>query len=284
MNKLQKNLFSASKLIPTYAILTVLGFLFFFPFFYMFVIASHSKATMFSNPPNIWFGSGLSDNLNQLLFLQTQVDYLKTYVNSISIAVLQVVATIFFCTMGGFALAKYDFKFKKFIFIFIMSTMAFPAFLNIIPFYKMMVAFGWINKWRALIVPGMAGAMGIFLMKQYMEESLPDELLDAARIDGLSEFGILLKIVFPLAKPAMGVLSMITFIGSWNNFMGAWIFIPKLDKTTLPVALRTLNAVSFGEFGMVYAGTALAILPLLVVFFMASKQFISGLTAGSVKG
>jgi multiple sugar transport system permease protein len=267
-----------------YTSLVGLAFVFFFPFYYMFVIASHPRETMFRTPPNVWFGDALGENLERLLFVQEQVPYLLNYFNSIMIALLTVVTTIFFCTMGGFALAKYDFKGKKFIFLFILSTMAFPPFLNIIPFYRMMVAFGWINQWRALIVPGMANAMGIFLMRQYMEESIPTALLDAARIDGLNEFGILTRVAFPLAKPGMGVLAIITFVGSWNNFLGAFILLPRLRSTTLTVALNTLNAVSFGEFGMVYAGTAMAILPLLVLFFLASRQFISGLTSGSVKG
>lgn len=267
-----------------YTTLIGLAGIFFFPFYYMFIIASHPRETMFRTPPNIWFGGALGENLQQLLFVQEQVPYLLNYANSILIALLTVVTTLFFCTMGGFALAKYEFKGKKFVFLFILSTMAFPPFLNIIPFYRMMVAFGWINRWRALIVPGMANAMGIFLMRQYMEDSIPDALLDAARIDGLSEFGILGRIVFPLAKPGMGVLAIITFVGSWNNFLGAFILLPNLRSTTLTVALNTLNAVSFGEFGMVYAGTAMAIVPLLILFFLASRQFISGLTSGSVKG
>ncbi|TVQ97565.1 MAG: carbohydrate ABC transporter permease [Spirochaetaceae bacterium] len=267
-----------------YASLAGLAFVFFFPFYYMFIIASHPRETMFRTPPNLWFGGALWDNVHRLIFVQEQVPFLVNYANSVMIAVLTVVTTLFFCTMGGFALAKYDFRGKKFIFVFILSTMAFPPFLNIIPFYRMMVAFGWINRWRALIVPGMANAMGIFLMRQYMEESIPNALLDAARIDGLNEFGILTRVAFPLAKPGMGVLAIITFVGSWNNFLGAFILLPRLQSTTLTVALNTLNAVSFGEFGMVYAGTAIAILPLLVIFFLASRQFISGLTSGSVKG
>ncbi|AFG36799.1 carbohydrate ABC transporter permease [Spirochaeta africana] len=265
---------------------TLLGFavLFFFPFYYMFVIASHPRATMFRTPPNLWFGGALMTNIRQLLYGQQQIPFLLNYYNSVAIALLTVVTTVFFCTMGGFALAKYEFRFKTFIFFFIMATLAFPPFLNIIPFYRMMAAFGWINKWRALIVPGMANAMGIFLMRQYLEESIPKDLLDAARIDGMSEFRILLRIVFPLAKPAMGVLSIIVFVGQWNNFLGAFILLPGIRRTTLPVALNALNAVSYGQFGMVYAGTALTILPLLLVFFVASRQFISGLTAGSIKG
>ncbi|MFW5801115.1 MAG: carbohydrate ABC transporter permease [Spirochaeta sp.] len=284
MKKYLSTLKDISKQAGLYIVLLGFAVLFFFPFYYMFIIASHPRETMFTTPPNLWFGGALWTNIDQLLFQQTQIPFALNYVNSVLIAVLTVVTTVFFCTMGGFALAKYEFKYKKFIFFFILSTMAFPPFLNIIPFYRMMAAFGWINQWRALIVPGMANALGIFLMRQYLEESIPKDLLDAARIDGLNEFRILMRVVFPLAKPAMGVLAIVAFVGQWNNFLGAFILLPNLNRTTLPVALNALNAVSFGEFGMVYAGTALTILPLLIVFFVASRQFISGLTAGSVKG
>lgn len=275
---------SAVKGTLLYSVIVLFAAIFFFPFYYMFVISSHPRDTIFAMPPNLWFGGDFLENIRQLVFVQPHIPYLQNYMNSVIIAVLAVATTLFFCTMGGFALAKYEFKFKKFMFFFILATIAFPPFLNIIPFYRMMSAFGWINRWRALIIPGMANAMGIFLMRQYLEESIPHSLLDAARIDGLSEFRILLQVVFPLAKPGMGVLAIITFIGSWNNFIGPLVLIPARDRTTLPVALNTLNNLSFGEFGMIYSGTALAILPLLIVFFFASKQFISGLTAGSLKG
>ncbi|MFP4510452.1 MAG: carbohydrate ABC transporter permease [Spirochaetota bacterium] len=284
MNTLPSKLSSGIKNLLLYSVLSFFAVLFFFPFYYMFIIASHPRSTIFAMPPNIWFGGELLNNLRQLLVVQQHIPYLQNYLNSVIIAVVSVAAVLFFCTMGGFALAKYEFKFKKYVFFFILSTIAFPPFLNIIPFYRMMATFGWINQWRALIVPGMANAMGIFLMRQFLEESIPNDLLDAARIDGLNEFRILVRVVFPLAKPGMGVLAIITFIGSWNNFMGPLVLIPARARTTLPVALNTLNNLAFGEFGMIYAGTAMAILPLLIVFFIASKQFIAGLTAGSLKG
>lgn len=185
--------------------------------------------------------------------------------------------------MAGFAFAKYQFKFKKQLYQFVIATLAIPGFLNIVPFYKMMVAFGWMNTWLPLVVPGMAGAFGIFLMTQFMENSLPEEILEAGRIDGLTEFGLLMKIAFPLAKPGMAILGIITFIGSWNSFTSAMIFLPNVKKTTLPVALSMLNSRVDNNMGALMLGTALSLVPLIIVFIAFSKQIIAGLTAGAVK-
>ncbi|HKL71929.1 MAG TPA: carbohydrate ABC transporter permease [Marinilabiliaceae bacterium] len=204
--------------------------------------------------------------------------------NSVGIATLATITVIFFCTMGGFALSKYEFKGKKVIFLFIMSTMAIPSFLNIIPFFKIMVSIKWYGTWLALIIPGMANAFGIFMMTQYMQESIPNELLDAARIDGLNEFGILMRVAFPLAQSGVAVLGIITFIGSWNNFMGALIMLPTINKTTIPVALTKLSMQMDGDRGGLMVGSILAVIPLMVVFIAFNRQIIDSLTAGSVKG
>jgi len=261
-----------------YAVLIVFTLLFAFPFYYVFVLASWSR--IYSNPPHLWFGSDIPVNLNSLL---SQLPFHVNFFNSLSIAVLATAGTVFFCTMGGYAFAKFEFKGKKGLLLFIISTMAIPAFLNIIPFFKMMVAFGWYKTWLPLIVPGLANAFGIFLMTQFLENSIPSDLLSAARIDGLNEFQILIKVVFPLAKPGIAILGTVTFIGSWNNFLGALIMLPDPKHSTIPVALSSLFVRSDGNFGGLMLGTALALLPLLIAFMFFSKKIIANLTAGSIK-
>lgn len=173
---------------------------------------------MFMIPPPFWFGDGIKSNFDSHL---KQLPFFRNMFNSAAVATLATLTTVFFCTMAGFAFAKYRFKGKKAAFNFILITLAIPQLLGIIPFFKMMVWFRWLNTWFPLFIPTMASAFGIFLMRQYLEGSIPVDLLDAARIDGMGEFFILLRIVFPLAKPAIAVLGMSTFIGSWNNFFGA---------------------------------------------------------------
>jgi multiple sugar transport system permease protein len=258
-----------------------IALVFAFPFYYVFVLATWPSSKILVFPPHFLFGDGVKDNLVSLF---QRVPFAINFMNSLGIAVLSTLSVLLFCTMAGFAFSKYEFKFKKQLFGFVIATMAIPGFLNIIPFYKMMVSFHWINTWLPLIVPGMAGAFGIFLMTQFLQNAIPLELLDAARIDGLGEFSILLRIVFPLAKSGLAVLGVVTFVGSWNNFTGPLILLPKVNSTTLPVALSVLNSRVDNNMGALMIGNALTLLPLLVVFMFFSRQIIAGLTAGAVKG
>jgi multiple sugar transport system permease protein len=258
-----------------------MALIFAYPFYSIFVLATWRAQEVLSFPPHLFFGPSILENFEQL---KERIPFIVNFRNSLGIAVCATVTVTFFCTVAGFAFAKYEFKFKNQLYLFVISTMAIPSFLNIIPFYKMMVQFRWINTWLPLIVPGMASAFGIFLMTQFLTNSIPDELLDASRIDGLSEFGILLRIVFPLAKPGLAVLGMVTFIGAWNNFTGPLILLPKVEATTLPVALTVLNSRVDNNLGALFLGNALTVLPLMIVFLLFSKQIISGLTAGAIKG
>jgi multiple sugar transport system permease protein len=258
-----------------------LALVFAFPFYYVFVLATWPSNQIMVFPPHFLFGNGVMANLESLF---QRVPFAINFMNSLGIAVLSTLSVLLFCTMAGFAFSKYEFRFKKQLFAFVIATMAIPGFLNIIPFYKMMVALKWINTWLPLIVPGMAGAFGIFLMTQFLHNAIPLELLDAARIDGLGEFSILLRIVFPLARSGMAVLGVVTFVGSWNNFTGPLILLPRVDATTLPVALSVLNSRQDNNMGALMVGNALTLLPLLLVFLFFSRQIISGLTAGAVKG
>lgn len=281
MKSLNASSVKAAKKLPLYGVLVVFAFIFGFPFYYMLVLATIPGKEVFRNPPPIFFESSLGDNI---LALFRDIPFPTNFLNSLGISLISTITVIFFCTMGGFALAKYEFKGKRFIFMLMLSTMAIPPFLNIIPFFKMMVFFNWYGTWLPLIVPGMANAFGIMLMTQFMQTSIPNALLDAARIDGLTEFGILTRIAFPLSKSGIAILGIMTFINSWNNFLGALVMLPNIDKTTLPVALSKLFMQMDGDRGGLMAGTVLAVLPLIVVFIMFNKQIISGLTAGSVKG
>ncbi|HAE23565.1 MAG TPA: sugar ABC transporter permease [Spirochaetaceae bacterium] len=265
----------------SYLFLGLMAFIFAYPFYNVFVLATWPSSQVLSFPPRFFFGAGLMENWQQLF---ARIPIGKNFYNSLGIALLSTGSVLFFCTMAGYAFAKFEFRFKAQLYAFVIATMAIPGFLNIIPFYKMMVAFKWVNTWLPLIVPGMAGAFGIFLMTQFLENSIPAELLDAARIDGLGEFGILIRIVFPLSKPGLAVLGIVTFVGSWNNFTGPLILLPRIDSTTLPVALSVLNSRVDNNLGALMLGNALTLLPLMLIFLFFSKQIISGLTAGAVKG
>lgn len=255
--------------------------LMFAPFWFMFVFATHTNTEILSVPPPLWFGSHFLDNWNELL---TRLPaFIKNIGWSTYVAMLTTIANLFFCSLAGFAFAMYNFRYKKALFGFIMATMMLPSFVGIIPTALIMSWLGWMNEPKALIVPGMVGAFGIFLMRQYIESAIPKELIDAARIDGCSEFGIYVRVVVPLIGPAMGTLGLLTFIASWNNFITPLVVMREMEMYTIPLALRALQGTGQVPYGAISAGSAIAVLPLMVLFIMASRRLISGLTAGAVK-
>jgi multiple sugar transport system permease protein len=250
------------------------------PFYFMFVFATHSRTEIFSLPPPMFFGD---DFLNNLKILTERLPFWRNLGWSLYVAVLSTALTLLFCSMGGYAFALFDFRFKNALFGLVMGTMLLPSFMNMIPTFMIMDVLGWIDQPRALYIPGAASAFGIFLMRQFAASSIPKDLVEAARMDGCSELGIYWRIVLPLLKPALGTLGLITFIASWNNFIGPLIVLRSPDTYTLPLALRSLQSPVNTEWGALMTGSAIATLPLLVLFVLSSRQLISGLTAGAVK-
>ena len=267
-----------------YLVLIFFLIIFAYPFYTVFVLGTHSISTIYATPPPTLPGDKLIENWVNLF---RHVPFHLNAMHSILIAILQTGTVIFFCTMAGFALAKYNFKGRSIIYTFILLTLMIPPFLSIIPSFAMMVWFRWINTYFPMFVPGMANPFGIFIMTQFITTSVPSELMDAARIDGLNEFSILLKVGFPLSMPGIAVLGTVTFIGSWNNFLWAMIMLPEKHMHTIPVALSSFQMLQEGMgalMGSKFLGNALAIIPLLLVFLIFSKRIISNFLAGSIKG
>lgn len=250
------------------------------PFYFMFVFATHSRTDIFSLPPPLFFGD---DFLNNLAILTKKIPFWRNLGWSVYVALTSTVLTLLFCSMGGYAFAMFEFRFKKFFFALVMGTMLLPSFMNMIPTFMIMDLLGWIDQPRALYIPGAASAFGIFLMRQFVASAIPRELIEAARMDGCSELGIYARIVLPLLKPALGTLGLITFIASWNNFIGPLIVMRSPDMFTLPLALRSMQSPVDTEWGALMAGAAIATLPLIALFVVSSRQLISGLTVGAVK-
>ena len=250
------------------------------PFYFMFVFATHSRTEIFSLPPPMFFGD---DFFNNLKILTDRMPFWRNLGWSLYVAVLSTVLTLLFCSMGGYAFALFEFKYKNAIFGLVLGTMLLPSFMNMIPTFMIMDALGWIDQPRALYIPGAASAFGIFLMRQFVSSSIPKDLVEAARMDGCGELGIFARIVLPLLKPALGTLGLITFIASWNNFIGPLIVMRSPDMYTLPLALRSLQSPVNTEWGALMTGSAIATLPLVVLFVLSSRQLISGLTTGAVK-
>ena len=250
------------------------------PFYFMFVFATHSRTEIFSLPPPMFFGA---DFLANLEILTKRMPFWRNLGWSLYVAIASTALTLLFCSMGGYAFALFDFKYKNALFGLVMGTMLLPSFMNMIPTFMIMDGLGWIDQPRALYIPGAASAFGIFLMRQFVASAIPKDLVEAARMDGCSELGIYARIVLPLLKPALGTLGLITFIASWNNFIGPLIVMRSPEMYTLPLALRSLQSPVDTEWGALMTGSAIATLPLLVLFVLSSRQLISGLTAGAVK-
>lgn len=250
------------------------------PFYFMFVFASHSRTEIFNLPPPLFFGSDFLLNLD---ILTSKIPFWRSLGWSLYVALASTGLTLLFCSMGGYAFAMFEFRFKQPLFLLVMGTMLLPSFLGMIPTFMIMDAFGWIDQPRALYIPGAASAFGIFMMRQFVTSAIPRDLIEAARMDGCGELGIYWRIVVPLLQPAMGTLGLITFIASWNNFIGPLIVMRSPEMYTLPLALRSMQSPVNTEWGAVMAGSAIATLPLLVLFAISSRRLIDGLTAGAVK-
>lgn len=263
-----------------YAVVGIGGLLMLAPFYFMFVFATHSRTEIFSLPPPMWFGD---DFLGNLKILTERIPFWRSLGWSLYVALASTALTLLFCSMGGYAFACFEFRFKNALFAFVMGTMLLPSFMNMIPTFMIMDVLGWIDQPRALYIPGAASAFGIFLMRQFVLTSVPKELIEAARMDGCGELGIYWRIVLPLLKPALGTLGLITFIASWNNFIGPLIVMRSPEMYTLPLALRSMQSPVDTEWGALMAGSAIATVPLLILFMLSSRQLIAGLTAGAVK-
>ena len=272
--------FKIWKKLSLYIILIILALTMIIPFYMMFVMSTLSTDAIYRFPPLIWFGSNLSMNLHNM---NNSVNIVRAFYNSTVIAVANTVLVLLFCSMGGYAFAVYNFPFKKHLFGIMLVTMMIPWTAGIIPWFIMMSKFGWINDFKALIIPGAANAFGIFWMRQYCIRNVPFELLDAARIDGCSEWTLFFRVVTPIILPAYASLGIMQFVNVWNNFMQPLMILRRITYQTLPLLLRTMIGDRTIDYGSLMLASTCTAMPLLIIFLLASKYFMSGLTAGAMK-
>ena len=274
-------------LLGIYALIALGGLLMIVPLYFMVIFATQSRATIFSFPPPLLPGSfeQIVSNYNALMEMSKGL-FWRVFWNSFYLAGVATVTTVFFSSLAGYGFAMYEFRGKSWLFNIVVATQAIPSSLNLIPFYLVMNLIGWINQPKALWFPGIASAFGIFLTRQYIQSAIPRELLDAARVDGCTEFGIFWRIVLPLIRPALGTLGLISFIGVWNEFVLQSLIFRSNETRTLQTLIRAISGGTTAtnvDYGGLMMGTAITVLPLLVLFILTSRQLIGGLTAGSVK-
>jgi ABC-type glycerol-3-phosphate transport system permease component len=233
---------------------------------------------LFFAPPSRWTAQNYRD-----LFALKDFPYLRFLVNSVFIASTSVVVQLFFSSLAGFALAKYDFRGKKPLMALMLATLLIPNQVTLAPAYELLYRMGLVDTYLGLIIPGAVSVFGIFLFRQSILQ-VPDELIHAARIDGCSEFRIYRDIVMPVTRPMIGAFCLIAFMGSWNSFLWPQVLLHNRARFTLPIGLSQLVGIYNQSYGMLMAGTLIAVLPVIILFFLLQKEFVAGLTAGAVKG
>jgi ABC-type glycerol-3-phosphate transport system permease component len=261
-------------------LLALLALVILVPFYWMIISSTLDLPQIVQFPPRLWPGDRLVVNFRQLLEI---LPFGRAFANSLLISVVATTSQLFFCSLSGYAFAKYKFPGRDRLFILLLATMMIPSAVNLVPWFIMMNFFGWIDSYKALIIPGMASAFGIFWMRQYVSQSVPDEMLQAARIDGCSDFGIYARVVLPVVLPGLGALGIINFMGVWNDYLGPLIILRSLQKFTLPLVVALMANQFNNRLHLMMMGSSFATVPVLIVFFLASNKFISGLTAGSIK-
>ena len=215
--------------------------------------------------------------------MNSRFNFMRFFANSLFVTIAITVVVIYTSTICGFVLSKYRFKGREVLFGFILSTMMIPWCVTIIPKYSMKQAFCWIDSYSALIVPAMFSGFGIFMMKQHIA-TMPDEILEAARIDGANEFSIFHQIVFPMAKNGISSIAIFQFLWAWEDYLWPYLVINTKEKQLLSVGLKMFNGQYSTDYGALFAATAVSIIPVLLIYLFFQRQFIAGIASSAVKG
>ncbi|WP_054860740.1 ABC transporter permease subunit [Gracilibacillus sp. JCM 18860] len=223
-------------------------------------------------------------NIDNYLYIFTQADgYWQWYINSLIISVITIVLSLFFSSMVGYALAVYDFKGKNLFFGFVVFILMVPFEILMLPLFQMMITSGLVNTYAGVVLPMIVAPIAVFFFRQYAL-GLPLQLMDAARIDGSTEYGIFFKIMLPLMTPSLGAMAILQGLGSWNNFLWPLIVLRSNDMFTLPIGLATLLTPYGNNYDVLIAGSVMTVIPIIILFIFFQRYFVAGLTVGGVKG
>ncbi len=267
--------------LPRFILLCVLSLIFLAPMYWMVTTAFKPENDVIASPTQ-WFPLHPTlDNFREVL-TSPDASILRWMWNSFFVAAVFTVLHVALCALTAYPLARMRFRFREAIFWIILGSMMVPGIVTLIPTYLMMLQFNWINSFHALIWPGIAGAFGVFLLRQFFM-SLPKELEEAARLDGANSFQILYKIILPLSVPALVTLAVFAFMGSWNNFVWPSFVVTDPDKLTLPVGVTTFTQRYVTEYGKLMASTAIASIPVLIAYLLAQRYLIAGLSTTGMK-
>jgi len=251
------------------------------PVYWLVVSATQKDSDIFSATPKWLPGGNLLANLKDL---NDKIGLWRVLGNSLAIATLQTLGALTIALLAGYAFAKFRFRGRTVLFGLLLSTLVVPDQVMLVPLFQMMMSFRLLDSYQALVLPGLCVPFAIFMMRQALS-GLPDELLDAARVDGAGELRVLFSVVVPVMRPFLAAMAVFLFLGSWNSFVWPLIAMRQPDMQTLPVALATLHGQeSNTDYGAILSGTTISTVPMMILFLVLQKQFISGLLAGATKG
>ena len=263
-----------------YFILIAFAIVMIFPFLWMLMssfkdVTQIFKMRLFPTSPTL-------DNYRYILF-SAGSKFPQWFLNSAIVAICTTISVLFFDSLLGYTLSKFRFPGKKVIFLLIISTLMIPTEMLVIPWYSMIRAMKWGNTYWAIMFPGMISAFGVYLMRQFMS-TIPDDLIDAARVDGQGELRIFLTVVLPLVSPALATLAIFNFIGNWNSFLWPLIAASKPRMFTLPVGLANFSGEAGSDWHYIMTGATVAMLPLVIIFLIFQKQIVKGIAMTGLKG
>lgn len=273
---------SLPRKIVTYALLAIGAVVMLIPFYWMIVSSMMTPAEIIARPISLL---PKNPSLDAYRGLRDAIPVYRMYFNSMIVTFCVTIGILATSSAAGYGFAKFHFPGRDALFLIVLGTMMIPFFVVMIPIFWMIGRWGWINSYQGLIIPHVATAFGIFLMRQYML-SLPDEVLDAARVDGASEFEIFWRIVLPLCTPALGALTILAFVYQWNSFLWPLVVARSDSMWTVPVGLNALRtyASSAQVVNMQMAGATMGVVPLLIVFLALQRYFVRGIALTGVKG
>ena len=266
----------------SYIILTLVGFVSVFPFYWMVIVASNGNDEISKETPTLLIGPRLFEVIGHV-FEANEYFGISMW-NTVFVGTIVAAAQVFFSSIAGFAFAKLNFKGRKFLVLFVVGTMMLPSQLGIIPLYMLMANLGWINTLTALIVPALVTAFGVFWMRQIIDAQVPNELLEAASIDGAGVFRIYWRIVFPLILQSGFVLGLFSFLAVWNDFLWPLLVLNDPQQFTVQVAVNQLQSAYTIDYALNLGGAFLDTAPLLVLFLFVGRKLVSGVMDGAVKG
>lgn len=250
------------------------------PFAWMLLGSVKTEGELRQSPPTWWPQSPTLDNFRELF---DRMDFPLYFGNSVLVATVVTLGNLVFCSMLGYVLAKSEFGGKALLFRLVLGTLMVPGMVTFVPLFVLVANMGLVNTYLGLVLPFLAGPFGVFLMRQFIQ-GIPDELIDAARVDGASEVRIFLRIVMPLAKPALATLAILTFLGSWNSFLWPLVVATTEERYTLPVALALYSVgQNATQYGLLLAGAVVVVVPVLIVFLALQRYFVQGIALTGIK-